>query len=33
MQPAFDETPGVIETYVGYAGGDARTANYDKVSM
>lgn len=33
MQPAFDALDGVIETYVGYAWGDARTANYDKVSM
>ncbi len=33
MQPAFDETPGVIETFVGYAGGDARTATYEKVGM
>lgn len=33
MQPAFDETPGVMETFVGYAGGDARTATYEKVGM
>lgn len=33
MQPAFDETPWVIQTYVGYAWWDQRTATYDKVSM
>jgi methionine-S-sulfoxide reductase len=32
MQPEFDNTPGVSATHVGYAGGDARTANYDAVS-
>ncbi len=32
MQPAFDNTPGVIATNVGYTGGDAKTANYDAVS-
>lgn len=32
MQPSFDNTPGVSATSVGYAGGDAKTANYDAVS-
>jgi methionine-S-sulfoxide reductase len=32
MQPAFDNTPGVVSTSVGYTGGDAKTANYDAVS-
>jgi methionine-S-sulfoxide reductase len=32
MQPSFDSTPGVIATSVGYAGGEAKTANYDAVS-
>lgn len=32
MQPAFDNTPGVVATSVGYTGGDAKTANYDAVS-
>lgn len=32
MQPAFDTTAGVTATSVGYAGGDAKTANYDAVS-
>jgi len=31
MQPAFDITPGVLETAVGYAGGPQNTANYDAV--
>jgi methionine-S-sulfoxide reductase len=32
MQPSFDSTPGVASTSVGYAGGEAKTANYDAVS-
>jgi len=32
MQPSFDKTPGVINTRVGYTGGEAKTANYDDVS-
>lgn len=32
MQPAFDNALGVISTSVGYAGGDAKTANYEAVS-
>ena len=32
MQPAFDNTPGVISTSVGYAGGSAADATYEKVS-
>ena len=32
MQPAFDRTPGVLATTVGYTGGDAATAHYDQVS-
>jgi methionine-S-sulfoxide reductase len=32
MQPAFDATDGVKTTLVGYAGGDAKTANYESVS-
>lgn len=32
MQPSFDNTKGVTSTSVGYAGGDAKTANYDAVS-
>lgn len=32
MQPSYDNTPGVTATSVGYAGGDAKTANYDAVS-
>lgn len=32
MQPAFDTTPGVISTSVGYAGGEAKTATYEQVS-
>ena len=32
MQPAFDNTPGVSATSVGYSGGDAKTANYEAVS-
>lgn len=33
MQPAFDGLTGVSETTLGYAWGDARNANYEKVSM
>lgn len=33
MQPAFDETPWVIETFVGYVGWDESTATYEKVGM
>ena len=32
MQPAFDNTPGVTATSVGYTGGDAKTATYEQVS-
>ncbi len=32
MQPAFDNTKGVISTSVGYAGGAAEDATYEKVS-
>jgi methionine-S-sulfoxide reductase len=32
MQPGFDKTEGVVSTLVGYAGGDAKTANYEAVS-
>lgn len=32
MQPEFDNTQGVVSTRVGYAGGDAKTANYEAVS-
>lgn len=32
MQPAFDQTKGVIATSVGYAGGTAEDATYEKVS-
>ena len=32
MQPSFDTTKGVTATLVGYAGGDAKTANYEAVS-
>lgn len=32
MQPSFDNTLGVISTYVGYAGGTKETANYEAVS-
>jgi methionine-S-sulfoxide reductase len=32
MQPSFDTTVGVVSTSVGYAGGDAKTANYEAVS-
>ncbi len=33
MQPAFDNTPGVVSTFVGYTGGAAKDANYERVSM
>ncbi len=33
MQPAFDNTAGVVSTSVGYAGGAAKDANYERVSM
>lgn len=32
MQPGFDNTPGVISTHVGYAGGTKETATYAHVS-
>ena len=32
MQPAFDRTPGVSATQVGYTGGAASTATYEQVS-
>lgn len=32
MQPAFDHTKGVSKTVVGYTGGDAADATYNKVS-
>lgn len=32
MQPSYDNLPGVASTRVGYAGGSADTATYDKVT-
>lgn len=32
MQPAFDQTKGVVSTRVGYAGGTEKDATYEKVS-
>ncbi|MDQ6809596.1 MAG: peptide-methionine (S)-S-oxide reductase MsrA [Verrucomicrobiota bacterium] len=32
MQPPFDHTKGVLKTVVGYVGGSAADANYEKVS-
>ena len=32
MQPGFDKMPGVVATSVGYTGGEAATATYDRVS-
>lgn len=32
MQPAFDNTPGVIATSVGYTGGEKATARYEDVT-
>lgn len=32
MQPAFDETPGVVSTTVGYTGGSVANPTYEQVS-
>lgn len=32
MQPPFDHAPGIVKTVVGYTGGSASDATYDKVS-
>ena len=32
MQPPFDKAKGVVKTVVGYSGGSADDANYEKVS-
>jgi peptide methionine sulfoxide reductase msrA/msrB len=32
MQPPYDQAKGVVETVVGYSGGDEADANYEKVS-
>ena len=32
MQPAFDNTPGVVETIVGYTGGSVKNPTYEQIS-